>query len=83
MWKKTVGPENRINSFSFLARKNDSVEWIQLFTTTDKQPLDNEISFFHVNNTLTFKFFKLQIKGSIGDTPGVSFFQLFTLDSIA
>src|SRR6266568_1528746 len=72
--KKTLGPENRINSFSFLARENDSVEWVQLFTTRDKQPLDNEVSFFHVNNTLNFKFFKLQIKGSVGDTPGISFF---------
>src|SRR6266568_1039976 len=81
--KKTLGPENRINSFSLLARKEDSVEWVQLFTTRNEQPLDNEVSFFHVNNTSTFKFFKLQIKGSIGDTPGVSFFQLFTLDSIA
>src|SRR6266496_1886133 len=83
-WLQIECPNSvRINSFSLLARKEDSVEWVQLFTTRDEQPLDNEVSFFHVNNTLTFKFFKLQIKGSIGDTPGVSFFQLFTLDSIA
>src|SRR6266496_6754375 len=81
--KKTLGPENRINSLSFEARKSDSDEWISLYTTRDKQPLDNEVTFFHVNNTSTFEFFKLQIRGSIGETPGISFFQLYCLDSLA
>src|SRR6266496_1136881 len=83
-WLQIECPNSvRIHKFALCGKKEDSVEWVQLFTTRDEQPLDNEVSFFHVNNTLTFKFFKLQIKGSIGDTPGVSFFQLFTLDSIA
>ena len=73
---------DQINSFSLLARKNVSVDWVVLFTTTDEQPLDNEVSFFHMNNTSTFKFFKFQIHRSIGDTPGISFFQLYCLDSI-
>ncbi len=74
---------DQINSFSLLARKNVSVDWVVLFTTTDEQPLDNEVSFFHMNNTSTFKFFKFQIHRSVGDTPGLSYSQIYVLDPVA
>src|SRR6266496_4354362 len=65
---------DQINSFSLLARKNVSVDWEVLFTTTD-EPLGTDTSFFHVNNNSTFKLFKLQIHSSVGETPGLSYFQ--------
>src|SRR5258708_32666335 len=85
LFGKTIGEStsDRINSFTLLGSKYGTTSsWIELFTIEDDS-LGPDVSFFPVNNTTTFKFFKLLIHGSIGEKPGLSHFRIYCLDSVA
>ena len=72
----------RIKSFTLLGRQYGNIDnWIVLNNSINT-PIGTLTQFFDVNNLTTFKFFKLQINGSDGEAPGLSHFQLFTLDSL-
>lgn len=76
--------DDKITNFSFSGRKYrptfTSTNWVKLFTSSDE--LGDVVQFFDVDNSDSFKFFKLQINASVGTTRGLSLFQIYSLDSL-
>jgi hypothetical protein len=81
---KRSGGGSDIKNWVFQGSMN-GVLFIDLFTA-ENTPLGNEVQFYHldvhVGNPSGHKFYRLFVRTSEGNKPGISYFQIFSLDPI-
>jgi hypothetical protein len=64
-----------------LQASNDDKIWDDLYVAKGKY-IDDTISIFHINSTSGYYYYKILVINADGSKPGLSYWQLYTLDPI-
>ena len=73
----------RIYNWKLYGRRDSAGPWLDIDSSgTDRVYIGNVVQFFEVNYKRLCTEYKLEVAGADGSNPGLSYFQIFTLDGI-